>query len=65
MCFVREGVLFWTVKTQGYFVIIFCGIWFALAGYYRQDLKKTLHVIHWMSSSFSASSSNEYSSLCY
>ena len=50
---------------QSHFVIIFCGIWFALSGYYRQDLKKTSYVIHWMSSSFSASNTNEYSSLCY
>ena len=64
-CFAGESRLISKVKMQSHFVIIFCGIWFALSGYYRQDLKKTSYMIHWMSLSFSASNTNEHSSLCH
>ena len=64
-CFAREGRLISKVKMQNHFVTIFCGIWLALSGYHRQDLRKTSYVIHWMSSPFSAWNTNEYSSLCY
>ena len=64
-CFAREGRLISKVKIQSHFVIIFCAIWFAQSRYYRQDLKETSYVINWLSSSFSASSSNEYSLLWY
>ena len=52
ICFAREGTLISKVKMQNHFVIIFCGIWFALSGYYWQDLEKTSYMIHWMSSAF-------------
>ena len=64
-CFVREGRLISKIKIQNHFVTKFCGIWFALSGCHRQDLKKTLYVIHCMPSPFSASNTNEYSLLCY
>ena len=64
-CFAREGRLISKVKLQSHFVIIFCAIWFAQSRYYRQDLKETSYVINWLSSSFSASNSNEYSLLWY
>ena len=64
-CFTRESRLFSKVKMQNHFIIIFCGIWFALSGYYWQDLKKTSYVIHWMSLALWASNTNKYSLLCY
>ena len=64
-CFTREGRLISKVKMQNHFLIIFCGIWFALPGYYWQGLKKISYVTYWMASAFSVSNTNEYSSLCY